>query len=154
MKPRTRSDKTPAGFTPYVFLNPDGKQEPGLVVIVEHGTGVRYAQQCGGMSTEIRAIEGFLVPVGGPSAAKKVYQWFWKRFAGHCSAGEVEWTEELTAELAALIATIPCWLTRSNGKDERHKLELDAARMDECVEAWIPVLTPYGPGILTLDNSD
>ncbi|MEY4180616.1 MAG: hypothetical protein RLY70_4190 [Planctomycetota bacterium] len=154
MKPRSRSDKSPSGLMPYVFLNPDGTQETGLVVIVEHGTGVRYAQQCGGIATEIRAIEGFLVPVGGPSAAKKVYQWFWKRFAGHCSTGEVEWREELIAELATLIATIPCWLTRSNGKDERHKLELNVARIDECVEAWIPVLTPYGPGILTLDNSD
>jgi hypothetical protein len=31
---------------------------------------------------------------------------------------------------------------------------LDKARTAECVEAWIPVFTPYGRGILTLTNSD
>jgi hypothetical protein len=38
--------------------------------------------------------------------------------------------------------------------DKREFLQLDVARMHECVEAWIPVVTPYGRGILTLKNSD
>lgn len=139
---------------PYVFLNPDGTQETGLLVIVEHATGVKYAQQCGGLAAEIKTLEGYLVPVGGSAAAKKIYQWFWKRFAGTCSTGKVEWKDDWIAELGELISAIPCWLTRANGEDERFELELDVNRIEECLEAWIPVRTPYGPGILTLDNSD
>jgi hypothetical protein len=138
---------------PYVFLNPDGTQETGLYVIVEHETGVKYATQCGGVSTEVRALEGFLIPVGGPKAAKKIFYWFWKRFRGGCSHGKVKWKEEWIVELAKLVAEVPCWLTRAND-DVRFALELDENRIDECVEAWIPVRTPYGPGVLTLQNSD
>ena len=33
-------------------------------------------------------------------------------------------------------------------------LFLDEDRVDQIVEAWIPVLTPYGPGILMWENCD
>ncbi|MFO0905032.1 MAG: DUF6210 family protein [Pirellulales bacterium] len=139
---------------PYIFLNPDGSVQTGLWVIVEQTTGVKYAQQCGGHATEIKVLEGFLIPVGGPAEAKRIYQWFWKRFAGNCSTGKVEWQDDWIAQLGELVRAIPCWQTRANGEDKRHFLELDVNRIEECVEAWIPVRTPYGPGVLTLDNSD
>lgn len=138
---------------PYIFLNPDGKVSLGLLVIVEHSTGVKYAQQCGGTAAEVKTCEGYLIPVGGPADAKRIYHWFWKRFGGKCSTGKVEWKDEWITQLGELVRAIPCWQTRANGDDVREFLELDVNRIEECVEAWIPVRTPYGAGILTLDNS-
>ncbi|WUO43891.1 DUF6210 family protein [Streptomyces sp. NBC_00285] len=31
---------------------------------------------------------------------------------------------------------------------------LDESRLAEADEAWVPVLTPDGPGVLTWENSD
>ena len=41
----------------YVFLDPDGSQEWGLVVIVAAATSVFYAHQCGGHTTALREID-------------------------------------------------------------------------------------------------
>src|SRR4051794_23152366 len=141
---------------PYVFLNPDGSEKLSLNVIVEHPTGVLYGQQCAGFLTEIRTVEGFLIPVGRPDVARQLFDWFWKTFRGHCYP-PVVWTEDRIKELAGLVAQVPCWLTQPEGEgktDERRFLVLDEGRLDECVEAWIPVRTPYGRGILVLENSD
>jgi Family of unknown function (DUF6210) len=138
----------------YVFLNPDGAEDFGLQVIVEHPTGVVYAHQCAGYLTELMAVEGFLIPIGGPDAARRIYGWFWQAFEGTGYAPD-GWTKERIDQLASLVAEIPCWLTHADGKrDERRFLELDRGRIGECVEAWIPVATPYGPGILVVENSD
>jgi hypothetical protein len=144
---------------PYIFLDPDGTQEFGLFVIVAANTGVIYAQQCGGTANEIREQEGFLIPVGGPKEAKKLYDWFWYSFYGQCYSfnPELHWFPGTIKALARLISEIPCWLTFPyEGEDNTQRLflKLDEERMEECIEAWIPVITPYGKGILTLDNSD
>ena len=58
-------------------------------------------------------------------------------------------------ELAKLVRANSCWLTTPDGHDdERRFVQLDRDRIDECVEAWIPVKTVYGPGNLALRNSD
>ena len=141
---------------PHVVLDPDGTQEIGLVVIVEAQTGVTYEQQCGGHANEQRTIEGFLIPVGSLSDARKIYDWFWATFKGNCypSPGRSLWTPDTISQLQLLVGQIPCWHSIRNGQDERHYLKLNTESMDECVEAWIPVFTPYGNGILTLNNSD
>lgn len=134
----------------YIFLDPDGTQDFGLFVIVEAETGVTYANQCAGYLTEPRTLEGFLIPVGGPKDAKVLYDWFWKSFHGNCYRPEENWTPEMVSQLRDLISQIPCWRTVPDniGKDQRLFLQLDEDRMSECVEAWIPVITPYGKGIL------
>ena len=139
---------------PYIFLNPDGHEDFGLQVIVEHPTGAVYAHQCADSLTEVREAEGFLIWVGGEETARPVYDWFWKTFKGSCYT-PVGWTEAGVKQLAGLVAQIPCWLTHPEGEvDERRFLELNQERLGECVEAWIPVKTPYGRGILVLENSD
>ena len=140
----------------HVVLDPAGTQKIGLAVIVEAQTGVTYEQQCGGYSTEQCTVEGFLIPVGGLPESQKIYDWFWTTFKGHCyrSVHGSPWTPDTTAELQALVAQIPCWHSTREGECEPHYLQLDVERMNECIEAWIPVITPYGRGILTLENSD
>ena len=139
---------------PHVFLNPDGTQSIGAIVVVASATGVTYSTQCAGLSNEHRALEGFVIPVGGEKLADEIHKWFWTRFHGNCYPPMVEWNQKLIEELKVLISRIPCWRTESDGEDERLFLNLDENRMQECAEAWIPVSTPYGDGILTLKNSD
>ena len=140
----------------HVVLDPDGTVDYGLVVIVEADTKVTYHQQCAGLLTEARSVEGFLIPVAGRVAAQKIFDWFWSEFKGNCYPSQFStlWTQERTARLGELVAEIPCWHFDGGVRDKRDGLRLDTEIMHECVEAWIPVVTPYGRGILALRNSD
>lgn len=62
-------------------------------------------------------------------------------------------TRSLAEELAAIVVRIPFWY-EVDGESRRGRLELDRTRLADCVEAWVPVITPMGPGILVSDNSD
>ena len=137
-----------------ILLNPDGSFSLGLLLIVETHSGIVYEQQCGGYATVTKTAEGFLIPVGGATEAQVIYDWFWRSFKGHCYHGGHSWSDDLVNELRGLVATVPCWLGTETNTDELRFLELDMTRISHCIEAWIPVLSPYGPGILTLDNSD
>ncbi|MGL4465767.1 MAG: DUF6210 family protein [Planctomycetia bacterium] len=65
-----------------------------------------------------------------------------------------DWTDRRVLVLRDLVAKIPCWRDVAGNESGCHFFELDGEPMDEFVEAWIPVRTPYGPGMLVLDNSD
>ncbi len=137
---------------PYVFLNPDGTQRSVAFVVVRHPTGITYGHQCAGVLTDCRSVEGFLIPVGGPELSASLSSWFVTRWRGNGNA--IDWTIDLLESLAELVSTIPCWQTVDDGEDQREFLQLDKDRIAECVEAWVPVLTPYGPGVLLFENSD
>lgn len=134
----------------YVFLNPDGTISLGLLVIIESKTNVAYRTQCAGTGTYIREMEGFLIPVGDQAMAAIIYDWFWENLHGTDSGI----SNDLIDQLRQLVSEIPYFFETADGSCERLFLELDESRIDECVEAWIPVKTRYGKGILTLDNSD
>jgi Family of unknown function (DUF6210) len=138
---------------PTIFLDPAGTIGQMLLLIVRANTGVVYEQQCGGYLCEQRKMEGFLIPVGGAEAAEKIYDWFWKNFKGHCYDGKNQFTPTQLEELKSLVGGVRCWI-QSGDESEPRQLELDVERIAECVEAWIPVVTPFGKGILTLGNSD
>ena len=59
-------------------------------------------------------------------------------------------------DIRSLVTAITYWKTYPPGqdRDERAFLELDATRLDELTEAWVPVHTAYGPGVLVFANSD
>ncbi len=63
------------------------------------------------------------------------------------------WTEQDLDDLTNIVEKIPLWHTARDG-DERAFLAFDRTRMDELTEAWVPVLTAYGPGILIHENCD
>ena len=149
----------------YIFLDPDGTQDFGSLVIVAAPTGVVYAHQCGGLATEDREQEGFAVPVGGPSAARPLRAFFHQEFHGNPpilgSRGNVMlgpwWTDAQITELQALVEQVALWKTYASpsGMDDvRTFLKLDLDRLDELTEAWIPVHTAYGRGVLIFANSD
>lgn len=141
----------------HVFLDPDGTTPIGLAVIVQHPTGVTYATQCNGTVTEERSCEGYLVlcPTHEPDApeadlGKEMERFFYRHFR---NGSWTTWTDILAEELAAIVARIPFWYD-VDGESHRGRLELDRTRLADCVEAWVPVITPMGPGILVSDNSD
>ena len=124
-----------------------------LFIIVAASTGVVYEHQCAGYANLQRTQEGFLVQVGGIGSADLVSDWFWKRFEGTCM-NEGAWSDLLIGELEEIVSGIPCCYRTASGREEQEFLRLDRDRIAECVEAWIPVLSPYGPAILVLNNSD
>lgn len=149
----------------YIFLDPDGTQEFGSLVIVAAPTGVVYAHQCGGLTCEDRELEGFAVPVGGPSAARPFRTFFLQEFHGNPpvpgNRGSLMlgpwWTDAQITELQALVEQIALWKTyapKSGMDDERTFLKLELDRLDELTEAWIPVHMAYGRGVLIFANSD
>lgn len=138
----------------YIFLNPDGTQKDGLYALIESSTGIEYAAQTGGYANEMRSAEGFLIPLGDAKAAQPLIAWFQREFAGHSYPPVPEWTQTRIDHLSNLVCQIPCWHTSREGNDRREMLQLDKSRIDECTEAWVPVITPFGPGILLFANCD
>lgn len=147
----------------YVFLDADGILEPWLVVVIQHRTAVVYGTQCAGVRTEVRFIEGYLVPLGGskygaederidPVALTEVFhegdacRWSWEGNA---------LPEERMRRLRSVVEQIPYWrCTLIPEQDTKHHLRLDPNRTAQITEAWIPVETPDGPGVLLYKNCD
>jgi hypothetical protein len=149
-----------------VFIDPDGTCHSYLGVIVAHPTGVSYFQQCGGVDTIERSLEGFFVPLGGTSfdpeqghldsvGLTAVFHDQGCQFGGASRDGKPQLPPERIEELRLLVEAIPYWVTSATGdSDRRDHLRLDDSRLADLVEAWIPVITPDGPGILTWPNCD
>jgi Family of unknown function (DUF6210) len=136
-----------------VFIDADGASEPYLLLLVLSPTNVVYAHQCGGYSCMQNSAEGFLVQIGDPGTREELYSWFQSEFDGSCMNSSV-WDKSRIDALAEIVSRVSCWHTDSQGNDTRNFLVLDRGRMHQCVEAWIPVVSTYGQGIMVLKNSD
>ncbi|MEF2276812.1 DUF6210 family protein [Deinococcus sp. YIM 134068] len=125
-----------------------------MFVIVEAPTGVTYGEQCAGYANDQRQLEGFLIPT---FANAEPLVNFFGRFQGSPPGNLEEWKARDVEELAELVVGLRIWRTYSNEderNDEPHFLKLDRDRLAESTEAWVRVLTPYGPGVLVFPNSD
>ncbi|MEV6106358.1 DUF6210 family protein [Streptomyces sp. NPDC051940] len=58
------------------------------------------------------------------------------------------------ARLRAIVAEVTYWSSNSLQWSEPHALGLDETRIAELDEAWVPVRTPDGSGVLMWANSD
>ncbi len=156
-----------------VVVDPDGTGQSYLGVIVQHATGVEYEQQCAGVECAMRTVEGYYVPLGGwktdPDAGR--VEWdeltnVFHRGVGPvgCPFGGAPWPSGSTnlrlpadrlEELRSAVAAIPYWGPEDGPENQRRTgLRLDETRLGELAEAWVPVITPDGPGILTWPNCD
>lgn len=131
-----------------VFLDPDGTLPDYVLLIVRAATGITYEQQCGGTATRLLEAEGFLVPVSDIAlpALRALFEGTFHR----TGTWNHRWQPAELARLRDAVATIPYW----PDSDERTFLRLDESLLADADEAWIPVLTPDGPAILTWPNSD
>jgi hypothetical protein len=123
-----------------------------LYVVVRASTGVFYQQQYGGTACRQGQVEGFLVPVLGPLGLGRLRELFEGHFKG-AGTWNHQWSREELDNLREAVRGIRYW--ECDGLNERpHPLQLDEERLTDADEAWIPVLTPDGPGILVWFNSD
>ena len=119
-----------------------------------------YAQQCRGVACDLRLIEGFWTALGGvklepddgqldPSALTSVFH-----AGGGCGwpLGGEDLPEDRAELLARTIAEMPYWTATC--ESGRVALRLDTGRVEQIAEAWVPVETPDGPGVLLWKNCD
>lgn len=148
----------PVGARRYVFLDPDGTQgRDWSYVIVRAPTGICYEQQYGGTATRSGHVEGYLVPVRSAPALADLRTFFERDLRGSGAEGR-SWPEEDLRRLRGAVERILFWESSPgpegvNGRGPQ-ALVLDESRLADLDEAWIPVLTADGPGILVWQNSD
>ena len=146
-----------------LLIDPDGSAHNYLGVVVCHSTSVIYQQQCGGVETLIRSTEGYFVPLGGATfdraqglvKSEGLTTPFHEH--GRCTYGgaTVRLPADRLAALRDLVSSIPFWTFRKDGEvEQRGHLSLDDTKLQDLVEAWVPVVTPQGVGFLTWPNCD
>jgi hypothetical protein len=140
----------------YVEINPNDVEENYLYVIIQSETGVVYRHQCEGLATSQNEVEGFLIPLDGKWYSKPLLDFFskYEGWPPGLKKGS-KWEESDLDELSKIISKIPIWHNHIDcNNDERVFLVLDLQRKEELTEAWVPVITPYGKGILVFENCD
>jgi hypothetical protein len=150
-----------------VMIDPDGTCHSYLGVIVRHPTGIVYRQQCGGIETLERSAEGYFVPLGGATfdasqgrlLSVGLTAVFHDQggcvFGGMSYVGYPAFPPERLAQLRLQVEAIPYWSVAESGDTEqRVPLQLDESRLSDLLEAWVPVVTPHGPAVLTWPNCD
>jgi len=149
-----------------VIIDPDGTLPSYVGVIVQHPTGVLYEQHCAGIETDLRAVEGYFVLLGGcrygPDQGMTGFEELRAPFhkMRGCLFGDRPYGRpgqalppDRLAKLKLAVESITCWDSRDRARGEEHThLLLDESRVGELVEAWVPVITPDGPGILIWPN--
>lgn len=132
-----------------VFL--DLEDTGWVFVVVAAPTGVVYEVQ-GGFGCVPYAQEGYLLPVAGNDPAGDLKDLFVGELKGAGAAG-MDWPPPLLDRLRTAVALL---VHGSANRDDLFPapLVLDESRLSEADEAWVPVLTPDGPGVLTWENSD
>ena len=135
-----------------VFLDLEGTGTGWVFVVVAAPTGVVYEVQGGGYGCVPYAQEGYLLPVFGQDLDDELREIFVGELRGHGARG-LDWPPELLDRLRSAVA-FPVY--GSGNRDDLFPapLVLDESRLAEADEAWVPVLTPDGPGVLVWENSD
>ena len=124
-------------------------------MVVHAATGVTYLHQAGGVECQQRKVEGYLVPVGDEQDATPFRDLFAVKFRGNPPPlAHNAWADDAISELASLVARVPFWLSQPDGTSERTTLEIDRNHLDDLTEAWVPVITAQGRGVLLFKNSD
>lgn len=108
-------------------------------LIVEAKTGIEYSHQCGGSQTTIINVEGYLIPCE-PFYDDPV-KWNEKDYIEKCGRELVEALPVMT-------------FLNANNKDTWELVRYDLNRIEEAIEAWVPITTSLGKGVLIWDNSD
>ncbi|MGW1910767.1 DUF6210 family protein [Streptomyces sp. NPDC002076] len=138
----------------YICLDPDGTGtgQGWMFVIVAARTGVVYQVQGGGCGCAQYAQEGYLIPVFGRDLDQELKEIFVGGLKGQ-GARRGDWPAGLLQRLREAVAL---HVYGSANRDDLFptSLVLDESRLAEADEAWVPVVTPDGPGMLVRENSD
>ncbi|MFJ8108557.1 DUF6210 family protein [Streptomyces sp. NPDC096132] len=135
-----------------VILDLEGTGTGWVFVVVAAPTGVVYEVQGGGYGCVPYAQEGYLLPVFGRDLDDDLKDIFVRELEGWGSRG-LDWPPELLQRLRSAVA-FPVYGSANRDDLFPAPLVLDESRLSEVDEAWVPVLTPDGPGVLVWENSD
>ena len=146
----------------FVYLDPDETWGSWVMVVIRFPTGIIYGTQCAGTGTLQRYVEGYLVPSAGikfQPLVGKVNSKHLREVFHQGSNCVWSWTGNNLPDnqreiLAKLVSEIPYWQQHGLESETRGCLNLDLSRTDEIAEAWIPVQTLDGDGVLLFDNCD
>ncbi|MFL1432693.1 MULTISPECIES: DUF6210 family protein, partial [unclassified Nocardiopsis] len=106
----------------------------------------------GGTACRQGSAEGFLVPVHGSDALDLLRELFERDLRGAGTGGR-PLSPPHRDRLDAALAEVVHWAC--DGTEEHPgSLAVDEDALGELDEAWIPVRTPDGPGLLVWCNSD
>jgi hypothetical protein len=140
------------------MLDPDGTLGDWLAVVVRAATGVVYEQEYGGLVRRQGAVEGYLVPVGtrDPGTGRESLRELRDLFRHEARGGEAlsgdaaARASEPYERLCSAVASVHFWSSTPvpDGEPRRVPLAVDEERLPELDDAWVPVRTPDGPGVL------
>ncbi|PWI19980.1 hypothetical protein DI272_41805 [Streptomyces sp. Act143] len=138
-----------------VFLDPDGSgtERGWAFVVVAAPTGVVHRTQGGGFGRVSQEQEGCLIPLFGRELDADLRAFFVGGLKGQGAHG-LDWPPELLVRLRDAVAEFRVYGATNHDDTWPAALALDESRLDEADEAWLPVLTPDGPGWLAWENSD
>jgi hypothetical protein len=131
--------------------------------VIAAPTGVIYQHQCAGIACEVRQVEGYLVPLGGLKFDADAGAINPAEFTALFHAGEncawgmsgAAFPADRLSGLRSLVGSVTFWDIGEDGEvTARTHLHLDESRLSEQAEAWVPVVTPAGRGILMWNNCD
>lgn len=158
------------GEVPCVEMNASMDWPEGwLAVVVRRPTGVVYQHQVGGIACHPFLIEGFAVMIGPykdePDSSgallpvKLDVDAFINVFheGKHCFYGPGDrLPADRLEQLRRMVADVRYYRCdgHRDGEIPPYRFCLDESRINEIVEAWIPVDTVDGPGVLLYQNCD
>ncbi|MFJ3673123.1 DUF6210 family protein [Streptomyces sp. NPDC090106] len=137
----------------YVFLDPDGTGQGWAHLVVAAPTGVVHQTQGGGHGCVPYEQEGYLIPLFGRNLTEDLEALFVGELKGWGTRGR-QWPDGLLARLRSAVAAFHVYGSAHRDDTWPAPLALDESRLAKADEAWVPVLTPDGPGYLTWENSD
>jgi hypothetical protein len=142
-------------------------ESPGFIgLILAAPTGVLYRQQCGGFWCNMMSLEGYMVPIGRSEATETrsrpddqfTIDSYDLRSFFHTEDGGCPWgfvAQMPPEQIDRLEAQVSLLRYRFYGTDwEESEIRFDRSKIDEAQEAWIPVTTPDGSGVLVWNNCD
>ncbi|MER5644869.1 DUF6210 family protein [Streptosporangium sp. NPDC002524] len=148
----------------YIYMDTSdlGGPEDQLQLVIEAPTGVVYRNQYGGYSCLPGHAEGFLMPIlPGPDVLPELRDIFENELGGHgTNVRGFSWPPGSLNRVRRAVEDIGMQGLTYDRDDHSWPgpfdcaLRVDESRMAVLDEAWIPVITADGPGILTWSNSD
>ena len=151
----SRADNGAVAASPTVLIDPDGSAgSDWMYVVVQRRRDVWYVQQYGGTACRQGRVQGYLVPVDGSLARTELDQLFLVELGGTGLWGGARAPSTAVLEqVKAAVAKLRFWESIPDAP-EPYPLVLDLSRAADVDEAWVPVLTPDGPGVPLWPNSD
>ncbi|HEY6795944.1 MAG TPA: DUF6210 family protein [Kineosporiaceae bacterium] len=144
-----------------VEVDPYGSWPEWMYVVIHRPTGVRYEHQYGGTACLHARPEGYLVPVQAPLSKSDLDDIFLNQLRGAGTGSryrEHPTISPILERLTRAVEQIGIYMSPNGlapiGDGEPQALRIDPDRVSEIDEAWVPVLTPDGPGVLIWPNSD